>query len=188
MQNEYQEIRAFYDDSTIRVYQAFNETIANEAVQNGTFGSSFKMNRMTWIKPSFLWMMYRCGWGTKKDQEHILAIDIKREAFDFIVSNSIISIYQKDSGISKEEWQEQVKKSEVRIQWDPERDISGNPLNYRSIQLGLRGSIVKKYVNEWIVKITDITDYVKNLREQKELGDDIQNLLPVEKPYIIHTK
>lgn len=186
MSNEnYHEIRAFYDDTTIRVYQAYNEVIANEAVEKGTFGSNFKMSRMTWIKPSFLWMMYRCGWGTKKDQEHILAIDIKREAFDFIVQNSVVSMFKDATGVNKQEWEQQVKNSEVRVQWDPERDISGNPLDYRSIQLGLKGEMVKKYVNEWIVKITDITDYVKDLREKKENGNDIQNLLPIEKPYAI---
>ncbi|WP_425365083.1 DUF4291 family protein [Eubacterium ruminantium] len=39
--------------------------IANEAVAKGAFGSHFSMNRMSWIKPSFLWMMYRCGWCGK---------------------------------------------------------------------------------------------------------------------------
>lgn len=29
-------------------------------------------------KTVFLWMMYRCGWGKKEDQENILAIDMKR--------------------------------------------------------------------------------------------------------------
>lgn len=37
------------------------------------------MERMTWIKPSFLWMMYRAGWGFKdKGQRRVLAIDISR--------------------------------------------------------------------------------------------------------------
>ena len=60
------EIRAVYTENTIRVYQAYNEVIAKEAVKIGTFGPGFKLDRMTWIKPSFLWMMYRCGWGQKK--------------------------------------------------------------------------------------------------------------------------
>jgi hypothetical protein len=25
----------------------------------------FKVDRMTWVKPSFLWMTYRSGWATK---------------------------------------------------------------------------------------------------------------------------
>ena len=50
-------IRAFYTEDKIRVYQAYNEDIAREAIKRGTFGSNFKLDRMTWIKPSFLWMM-----------------------------------------------------------------------------------------------------------------------------------
>ena len=178
------EIRAVYTDDTIRIYQAYNKTIADEAVRRGTFGSSFKMERMTWIKPSFLWMMYRCGWGTKEGQERVLAIDIKREAFDFIVKNAVMSSCSADMKISYDEWRAQVKKSEIRCQWDPERDIHGNPLNYRSIQLGLRGGAVKKYVSEWIVGITDITDYVKELYAKRNKGEDIITLLPKERPYM----
>ena len=68
---EYKEIRAVFDNNTIRVYQAYNEIIAKEAVNNGTFGKNFKLDRMTWIKPSFLWMMYRCGWGKKENQTSV---------------------------------------------------------------------------------------------------------------------
>ena len=177
------EIRAVYTEDTIRVYQAYNEVIAKEAVQNGTFGEKFKLDRMTWIKPSFLWMMYRCGWGTKENQEHILAIDMKREAFDFIVQNAVISTYNSNMDISYEEWKEQIKKSDIRCQWDPERDLYGQPLGYRSIQLGLRGETVRKYVDEWIVDITDITDYVKKLKMQKDAKNDISALLPKEEIY-----
>lgn len=180
------EIRAFYTEDTVRVYQAYNKVIADEAVKNGTFGSSFKLDRMTWIKPSFLWMMYRCGWGTKENQEHILAIDLKREAFDYIVQNAVISTYDDNIGISHEEWKEQIKTSEIRCQWDPERDLFGNLLEYRSIQLGLRGAAVQKYVNDWIVSIEDITEYVMKLREQKSRGMDINSLLPTERIYSVN--
>lgn len=180
------EIRAFYTDNIVRVYQAYNKVIAQEAVKKGTFGSGFKMDRMTWIKPSFLWMMYRCGWATKENQECVLVIDIKRDAFDFIVRNAILSSYNNDIGISHSEWKEQIKNSDIRCQWDPERDLFGNPLECRSIQLGLRGVAVQKYVNEWIVNITDITDYVKDLNEQRIKGKDISSLLPKERVYIIN--
>ena len=179
------EIRALYTEDTIRVYQAYNENIANEAIIRGTFGGDFKLDRMTWIKPSFLWMMYRCGWGTKENQEHILAIDIKREAFDFIVQNAIFSTYSDDMGISHAEWKEQIKQSDIRCQWDPERDLYGNPLEYRSIQLGLRGKAIQKYVDEWIVNIIDITAYVKEMLDKRDRGIDISSLLPKEQVYTI---
>ena len=180
---EYKEIRAVYTEDTIRVYQAYSKVIAKEAVLKGTFGEHFKMGRMTWIKPSFLWMMYRCGWGEKENQEHVLAIDLKRSVFDSIVKSAVLSNYRKDMGITEKEWKEQVKNSEIRCQWDPERDIYGNPLDYRSIQLGIRGQAVYQYVHNWIVKITDISDYVVELREKKRDRIDITPLLPKERVY-----
>ncbi len=185
MERPQREIRAVYTDETIRVYQAYNRTIAEEAVRCGTFGAHFSMNRMTWIKPSFLWMMYRCGWGQKQDQERVLAIDISRAGFDKAVKSAVISTYSEALGITKEEWQEQVRSSDVRVQWDPEKDVNGNDLPYRSIQIGLRGEAVKEYVNSWIVKITDITDQVSELYALKEAGKDISGMLPEEKVYDI---
>ena len=177
------EIRAVYTEETIRVYQAYSKLIAQEAVLKGTFGEHFKMDRMTWIKPSFLWMMYRCGWGEKENQEAVLAVDLKRSAFDEIVKNAVLSHYCSDMGITKDEWKEQIKQSDIRCQWDPERDIYGNALEYRSIQLGLRGQAVFHYVNDWIVRITDISDYVKELRDKKRNHMDFALLLPKERVY-----
>ena len=177
------EIRAVYTQTTIRVYQAYSADIAAEAVRSGTFGSKFKMDRMTWIKPSFLWMMYRSGWGTKENQEHILAIDISREKFDFLVKNAVLSTYNEAIYGSREEWKVLIHNSDIRCQWDPERDVYGNPLDYRSIQIGIRGKVLKEYVNEWIVGLTDITEYVVSLREKKNMRQDISKLLPDEQVY-----
>lgn len=179
------EIRALYSKDTIRVYQAYNKIIASEAVMKGTFGNNFKMDRMTWIKPSFLWMMYRCGWATKENQECVLAIDIQRNAFDYLVANAVISTYQEEIYRSREEWKRLIHSSDIRLQWDPERDIHGNPLNYRSLQLGLRGEAVRKYVNEWIVDITDITSYVNELKCLISQKKDVSMLLPKEMVYQI---
>ena len=178
-------INAVYNDETIRVYQAFNEKIATEAVELGTFGKSFKRDRMTWIKPSFLWIMYRSGWAEKENQEHILAIDIKREGFEEIINNAVMSSYNADMGLSYEEWKKQIINSEVRCQFDPDRDIYGNPQSIRAIQLGLRGKMIDKYINEWIVSITDITENVKYLKSLRDSGNLTPDKLPREKEYIM---
>lgn len=177
------EIRAVYSQKTIRVYQAYSSDIASEAVRAGTFGPKFKRDRMTWIKPSFLWMMYRSGWGTKENQEHILAIDLKREGFDHMVKNAVLSSYQEGVCGSHEEWKAQIHNSDIRCQWDPERDIFGNALNYRSLQIGIRGEALQKYVDEWIVNLADITEYVNDLRIKRDMRQDISDLLPDEKVY-----
>ena len=87
---EKRNIYAVFDDKTIRVYQAYSNEIADEALKLGKFGSKFSLTRMTWIKPSFLWMMYRSSWASKQGQERILAIDLKKEGFDEIVKNLLI--------------------------------------------------------------------------------------------------
>ena len=64
-------------------------------------------------------------------------------------------------------------------------DLYGNPLEYRSIQLGLRGKAIQKYVDEWIVNIIDITAYVKEMLDKRDRGIDISSLLPKEQVYTI---
>ncbi|WP_058486944.1 DUF4291 domain-containing protein [Defluviitalea phaphyphila] len=181
-------ILAQFDENTIRVYQAYNHKIANEAVKLGTFGTHFKMDRMTWIKPSFLWMMYRSGWATKEGQERILAIDIKRTGFDYILENVVLSSFNSEIYGRYEKWRELLEKSEVRCQWDPDRDIYGNALDRRAIQLGIKGEMVNKYVNDWIVKITDITDIVIELREKIRAKTFKESMLPIEDEYPLNER
>ena len=180
---EIRKIFASYDDQTIRIYQAYNNRIAEEALKLGKFGSSFKIDRMTWIKPSFLWMMYRSGWGTKENQERILAIDILREGFDAILENVVLSTYQQDTYDSHELWKQKLGQSQVRCQWDPDRDIFGNSIERRAIQLGIKGDILKKYVNTWTVKISDITTDVIRWRNEIKSKKFDRNVLPVENEY-----
>lgn len=183
--NKERRILATYDETTIRIYQAYNNRIADEALRLGRFGDSFKIDRMTWIKPSFLWMMYRSGWGTKVDQERILAIDITREGFDNIISNSVLSTYNEKVYSTHKEWKDKLSTSLVRCQWDPDRDINGYPIERRAIQLGIKGLMVDMYVNKWIKRITDITEDVRRLRELKDNNALDIGLLPNEKEYYV---
>lgn len=183
---EEKNIYASYDDKTVRVYQAYSEEIANEAFRLQTFGNSFKLTRMTWIKPSFLWMMYRSGWATKEGQKRILAIDITRNGFDEILSNAILSSFEESTYSNYDDWKDQLIKSDVRCQFDPERDIYGSPIGRRAIQLGLKGEIVLKYVNAWIVTISDITVQVNNWKKMIDEGEFNFSLLPHETVYPIN--
>ena len=67
-------IFASYDDEGIYVYQAFTPTTVASALKRGTFDRGFSLDRMTWIKPSFGWMLYRSGYASKHRQEAILKI------------------------------------------------------------------------------------------------------------------
>src|SRR4051812_30948572 len=62
-------ILAQFDAETVIVYQAYRSAIGQYAAEHGTFGGDFSYSRMSWVKPNFLWMMYRSGWGTKQNQE-----------------------------------------------------------------------------------------------------------------------
>jgi hypothetical protein len=115
------QIRAVYDDKTIRIYQAYSNVIADSALKHGTLVSPpFKMTRMTWIKPSFLWMMYRAGWGLKDSAQcRILAIDITREGFEWALTHSCLS--HRPPGLADNAaWLNHKNATPVRIQWDPE--------------------------------------------------------------------
>jgi hypothetical protein len=71
------------------------------------------------------------------------------------------------------------------VQWEPERDLKGNKLPIRSIQVGLSPAIIDRYVKEWTVDITDITEHVDELRELRQQGKftRAQALLPAERPW-----
>ncbi|MEV7611470.1 DUF4291 domain-containing protein [Streptomyces sp. NPDC089799] len=179
------EVRALHTDETITVYQAYSARIAGPALAAGTFVPPFKRERMTWIKPSFLWMMYRCGWGAKPDQERVLAVDITREGFEWALAHASLSHYDRDRFASEAEWREQLKASPVRVQWDPERDLHLNPLPHRAIQIGLSGSAVDRYTDEWITGIRDVTALAHEVRAAVRAGDldTAGELLPAERPY-----
>ncbi|MBW4450148.1 MAG: DUF4291 domain-containing protein [Spirirestis rafaelensis WJT71-NPBG6] len=183
--SELREIRAKYDDTNITVYQAYSPAITEEAVKLGTFVPPFKLSRMTWIKPSFLWMMYRSDWGRKKGQERILAMEISREGFEWALAHSCLSQYEPEIYESQEEWKQRKKESPVRIQWDPERTIKLEKLDNRTIQIGLSGEAVYRYVNHWIKVITDITDISREIERLVCAGNlfAAQSMLPREVCY-----
>jgi hypothetical protein len=181
----HRQIRATYDATTIRVYQAYSDEVAEAALTRGTFTSPpFKMDRMTWIKPSFLWMMYRAGWGLKDaGQARILAIDISRQGFGWALAHSCSS--HPDEPMTKEEWRRVKENSPVRIQWDPERDLLLQPQAHRAIQIGLSKQAVHLYVEEWVRRITDVTPLANSIHTLVVKGEleSARALLPAERPY-----
>src|SRR5690349_16564986 len=76
------EIRAEYDRDSITVYQAYRPEIGAPAVEHGTFVPPFSRGRMTWIKPSFLWLMARSDWARRPGQEMVLAVRISRSGWE----------------------------------------------------------------------------------------------------------
>lgn len=176
-------ILAQYDNNSIVVYQAYRPQIGRLAAECGYFSGEFQFDRMSWIKPNFLWMMYRSGWGRKEGQETVLAITLQRTAFDKILAAAVHSKYERALYESQAEWKKAVRNSKVQLQWDPDRHPTGAKLERRAIQLGLRGEFLRKYATDWLLDIEDISDFVAQQLEFVKREDWANLLLPRETIY-----
>ncbi|MCZ7432116.1 DUF4291 domain-containing protein [Streptomyces sp. WMMC1477] len=179
------EIRAVHTADTVTVHQAYAPHLGVPAARDGRFPASWKRDRMTWVKPSFLWMMYRCGWGAKAGQETVLAVEITRAGFEWALREACLSHYAAGLHADRASWRRAVAAAPTRVQWDPERDVHLRPLPYRSLQLGLSGEAVRRYADEWIVGIRDVTPLAREVHARVRHGDvdGARALLPDERPY-----
>ena len=167
------EVRADFDDRTIVVYQAYSPAVADAALAAGTFVAPFSFTRMTWIKPSLLWLMHRSNWARKPGQERILAVRISRAGWEQALSEAVLTT---GAGLAR---------ARVHVQWDPERSLRGAPLNHYSIQVGIGRELIRAYAGEWVVGLSDLTPVVRKVAAlvQTGRGAEAQRLLPAERPF-----
>ncbi|WP_035609621.1 DUF4291 domain-containing protein [Haloferula sp. BvORR071] len=174
-------ILASHDENSVVVYQAYRPAIGRYAARNQCFGGEFSFSRMSWIKPNFLWMMYRSGWGMKEGQEIILAVTIPRSLLDEILAVAVPSTFDATRYRDMDQWKDALAASEVRLQWDPDHAPDGSPLPRRAVQLGLRSEMLRRYAESEVIKIEDISGFVA---EQRELIKDPDKLMvPAETIY-----
>jgi hypothetical protein len=176
-------VLAQYDAETVVVYQAYNPAIGRYAAEHGRFGGEFSFERMSWVKPNFLWMMYRSGWGTKGDQEVTLALRLRRAFFDGLLARAVPSSFDRDLYPTREEWSRDVGRSEVRLQWDPDHHPSGAKLERRAIQLGLRGETLRAFGAREIVEVIDLSEFVAEQRDRLASGVMAALVTPRERVY-----
>lgn len=175
-------ILAQYDEQTVVVYQAFSRKMGAYAVKYGKLGGDrFSFDQMSWIKTSFMWMMYRSGWGSRPDQQAVLAIRLRREAFDAILAGAVNSAFMAEAYGDEGRWKHALGQSEVRVQWDPDYNPRGIKLDRRAIQLGLSGETLRCYAEEWIDHIEDISSYVRE--QSKYIRQPEMLLTPAEQVY-----
>ncbi|WP_344639382.1 DUF4291 domain-containing protein [Kitasatospora cystarginea] len=169
------EIRADHDAHSIALYQAYAPTIAEPAVAAGRFVPPFSRGRMTWIKPSFRWLMHRSNWARKPGQERVLEVRITRDGWERALAAATLTT----AGPAA------VAKAAVHVQWDPERSLSGAALNHYSIQVGIGRGVIDELVDEWTVSITDLTPRVRKIADLVRSGRTAQatRLLPPERRY-----
>ena len=159
-----QQILAQFDETSVVVYQAFGPAIGQYAATHGRLGGHFRLTRTSWIKPNFLWMMYRSGWGTKEGQDHVLAIRIQRAVFDGFLACAVPTTFVPEVFVTHAAWQTALATSEVVLQWDPDHDPSGRKVERRALQLGLRGAALFRCAREAIVSIEDLSGFVHQQR------------------------
>lgn len=142
--------RGEFDEKGVYVYQAFNDNIADWALEHQAFGGpDFNPHRMTWFKPSFAWVLYRSGYGRKVNQTRVLKMKISHKALGLLLS----SCSCKEGGGGS--W--------GRVQWDPARDLMSSEgkqprrmLIERAIQVGVKGKLSQQYVQS-VLSIEDVT-------------------------------
>ncbi|ETS86582.1 hypothetical protein PFICI_00410 [Pestalotiopsis fici W106-1] len=187
-QPPYRQIRAQYDEDTITVYQAYNAEIASQAVAHQRLNASplFRPVRMTWIKPSWCWMMYRSGYACKDaNQERILAIKMRHADFVGLLERAVLTtettaataavgvgVGVGANSAACNEKREGVDAA-VKVQWDPERSVRLGRLDHRSIQIGIRGSLAAEWIERWIVGIEDVTARAISLKAALDANPDI---------------
>jgi hypothetical protein len=159
-------ILAHHDQESVIVYQAYRESIGRYAAEHGHFGGpDFSFNQMSWIKPNFLWMMYRSGWGTKPGQEVVLALRLSRSFFESLLEQAVPSTFVPSMYLTMEAWQADVAVSDVRMQWDPDHAPDGSKLERRAIQLGLRGAALKAMAGDELLEVIDVSQFVAVQRQ-----------------------
>ena len=179
------EIRAQYDRDTIVIYQAYSPQIADPAIKQQQFVSPFSFHRMTWIKPSFLWLMHRSNWAQKSNQQRTLAVHISRDGWDKALSLGVLTHPEPSIFPNPNDWEMKFKDAPVHIQWDTERSLRGNGLNHFSIQVGISRHLIREFVDDWLVKIEDVSPTVAKIRNFLKSGKEkhAKRLLPPERIY-----
>ncbi len=179
------QIRADFDATTIVVYQAYSAAIADPALAASRFIAPFSLTRMTWIKPSFLWLMHRSNWGRKPGQERVLAVRMTRAGWDQALSEAVLTAPEPSVHGNAAAWSAAFARAPVHLQWDPERSLRGAALNHYSIQVGVGRALIRAYAEEWVVGLSDLTPTVHKIAGLMRAGQSAkaQRLLPPERPY-----
>jgi hypothetical protein len=138
---------------------------------------------MSWIKPNFLWMMYRCQWGQAEGQEVVLAIRLRRRFFDSLLVQAAPSSFDAEAFPSREDWTAAVARSDVRLQWDPDHLPTGEKCVRRAIQLGLRGAALEAYGKREVVQIIDVSAFVAEQTVTVHEWKTGKLMTPIERVY-----
>jgi hypothetical protein len=127
-------------------------------------------------------MMYRSNWASSKNQDTILAIWLKREAFERYLAVAAHTMFYPEIHATKKDFQKGMRDSKERLQWDPDHSPSGGKVTRRAVQIGLRN--VESFINgDDIVQIQDITAKVREQYKYVTAKKTEELLTPRERVY-----
>ena len=214
-QPQSQIFRAEWDAEGVFFYQAYGDEIADHALRHGRLGGpSWGPSRMTWIKPSLAWMLYRSGYGHKPGQTRVLKVKLSHAAVAEVLRSCTLAAKSNRGDNSAETERppprdpSKVPGSHGRVQWDPERDLHASEgheprklYRQRAIQIGVAHALSEFYV-EQILSVEEVTALAHEVgrahgyRAKKQKGEaevkeavavlENRGLLPVEREYIPH--
>lgn len=177
-------IVAGFDADTVIVYQAYRPEIGRWAAENGHLGGPhFSLERFSWIKTSFLWMMHRSDWGRKEGQTVVLAVRLRRAGFEALLGAAVPAKADLWPHLDAPTWRQALSEAQVQLNWDPDYDPMDVRLPRRAIQLGLRGAMLRRFALEWTVDVQDISPFVAQAVAQRQ---EPRLLLPRQDVYPIH--
>lgn len=181
-----QQIIAYQTETQLVVHQAYNSGIARFAAENQFLGGpNFSYGRMSWIKPNFLWMIFRCGWASKENQGRVLALWLDKIAFEAILSQAVFSTFPAGNYDSAAAWKRELATKNVRLQGDPDHGPYGDKLPRRAVQLGLKGETLEQFGKHQITLIEDITDFVRQQKAHVNERQLNKLLLPRERTNVL---
>ena len=183
--NDVHVFKGEWDAEGVWLYQAFNDAIADWAVDHQQLGGpQFNPLRMTWVKPSFAWVLYRSGYARKHNQTRILGLKVPHAQLAELLSRCAC---KHGGGGSK-----------GRVQWDPARDLMTSEgreprrmLRERAIQIGLSRDLSERYVGS-VLQIRDVTDLAHRVGDAHAAKDvkaamaALLRELPYERAYLPH--
>ncbi len=76
-----------------------------------------------------------------------------------------------------------MKRSDLRLQWDPDHGPKGDRQNRRAIPLSLQREAALNHSREWILGIEDISEFVAEQRQNLEAQHQEALLTPSESVY-----
>ena len=68
----------------------------------------------------------------------------------------------------------------MRLHWDPDHDPRGEKLPRKAIQLGLRGATLRRFNQEWLLGVEDLSATVRELAPKAASGGWSALLTPEE--------